>query len=85
MYSEAAISGDEESKGESKTPKTQKPLRVKRTKSELSHEFQIVASDTTVFQDYTRGYYNVADREIWKISLDSQLELTQVKKVAEKV
>lgn len=24
-----------------------------------THDFQIVASDTTVFQDYTKGYYNI--------------------------
>jgi len=33
------------------------------TKAEATtHDFQIVASDTTVFQDYTKGYYNIRDK-----------------------
>ena len=27
-----------------------------------THDFQIVASDTTVFQDYTKRYYNIGDK-----------------------
>jgi len=32
-----------------------------------------VASDTTVFQDYTSSYYSVADKEIVKLSLKDGL------------
>lgn len=39
-----------------------------------NHEFQIVASDTTVFQDYTRDYYNIQDRQIIKLSLHDKIE-----------
>lgn len=36
--------------------------------------FQIVASDTTVFQDYTKQYYNIEDKEIIRISLSEKVE-----------
>ena len=38
-----------------------------------THDFQIVASDTTVFQDYTKGYYNIGDKEILKLSLTDRV------------
>lgn len=41
---------------------------------EESHKFQIVASDTTVFQDYTKHYYNIEDKEILRLSLHDQVE-----------
>ncbi len=45
--------------------------------------FQIVASDTTVFQDYTREYYNIEDKEIIKISLRDKISKTKLKPVKE--
>ena len=34
-----------------------------------------------MFQDYTKGYYNIEDREMLKISLDKKVESTKLKKV----
>ena len=48
-----------------------------------THDFQIVASDTTVFQDYTKGYYNISDKEIVKLSLTDRVESTQIMTVTE--
>jgi glucosamine--fructose-6-phosphate aminotransferase (isomerizing) len=42
-----------------------------------------VASDTTVFQNYTKGYYDISDKEIVKLSLTDRVESTILKKVAE--
>ena len=42
-----------------------------------------MASDTTVFQDYTKDYYNIEDREIIKMSLNDKVERTLLKKVTE--
>lgn len=41
----------------------------KKQEGRDQHLFQIVASDTTVFQDYTKHYYNIDDKEIIKISI----------------
>ena len=40
------------------------------------HLFQIVASDTTVFQDHTRQYYNIEDKQILKLTLTDRVEPT---------
>lgn len=48
-----------------------------------THDFQIVASDTTVFQDYTKGYYNIQDKEIVKLSLTDRVESNVLKTVTE--
>ena len=37
------------------------------------HQFQIVASDTTVFQDYTSHYYNIEDKEILRVSIKDKI------------
>jgi glucosamine 6-phosphate synthetase-like amidotransferase/phosphosugar isomerase protein len=37
-----------------------------------------VASDTTVFQDYTKQYYNIDDKEIIRISLDDQVSKSKL-------
>jgi glucosamine--fructose-6-phosphate aminotransferase (isomerizing) len=42
-----------------------------------------VASDTTVFQDYTSDYYNIEDRQIIKLSLKDQVEQHKLKAVTE--
>lgn len=55
----------------------------KEEQKESSHDFQIVASDTTVFQDYTKDYYNIHDKEIIKLSLTDQVEHHKIKQVAE--
>lgn len=44
-----------------------------KDREEEKHLFQIVASDTTVFQDYTKQYYNIDDKEIIKISLGDKV------------
>ena len=67
---------EEEKKSTSKMTTKSKPKAKKD-----NHQFQIVASDTTVFQDYTKGYYNIEDREMLKISLDKKVESTKLKKV----
>jgi glutamine---fructose-6-phosphate transaminase (isomerizing) len=51
--------------------------------SDGSHEFQIVASDTTVFQDYTKSFYSIQDREIIKLSLHDKIETNKIKSVQE--
>ena len=47
------------------------------------HKFQIVASDTTVFQDYTKHYYNIEDKEILRLSLKDKVEQTKIKTIIE--
>lgn len=47
--------------------------------SESPHLFQIVASDTTVFQDYTKSYYNIEDKEIIRLSLKDKVEKHKIK------
>ena len=39
--------------------KTESAASNEEEKKAEQHDFQIVASDTTVFQDYTKGYYNI--------------------------
>ena len=51
--------------------------------NEETHEIQIVASDTTVFQDYTKNYYNIMDKEIIKLSLNDSIETHKLKTVTE--
>lgn len=48
-----------------------------------THDFQIVASDTTVFQDHTKAYYNITDKEIVKLSLTDRVESTLLQTVTE--
>lgn len=74
--SPSSSSEDEEHKKEATTTF---PFPVK----EESHLFQIVASDTTVFQDYTREYYNIEDKEIIKISLTDKVAKTKLRPVKE--
>ena len=51
--------------------------------SPAPHLFQIVASDTTVFQDYTRQYYNIEDKEIIRLSLKDKVEKHKLQAVKE--
>ena len=66
-----------------KTPDKLKEEEKKEDDDMATHDFQIVASDTTVFQDYTKDYYNIEDREIIKLSLDEKVERFKLKKVTE--
>lgn len=50
---------------------------------EESHLFQIVSSDTTVFQDYTKHYYNIEDKEILRLSLKDKVESHKIKTIIE--
>ena len=47
------------------------------------HKFQIVSSDTTVFQDFTKNYYNIEDKEILRLSLHDKVEQHKIKKIIE--
>jgi glucosamine 6-phosphate synthetase-like amidotransferase/phosphosugar isomerase protein len=47
------------------------------------HKFQIVASDTTVFQDYTKHFYNIEDKEILRLSLHDKVEQHKIKTIIE--
>lgn len=49
------------------------------------HLFQIVASDTTVFQDYTKHYYNIDDKEIIRISINEKVERHKLREIKEEV
>lgn len=49
------------------------------------HLFQIVTSDTTVFQDYTKQYYNIEDKEIIKISLGDTVEKHKLREIKEEI
>ena len=42
-----------------------------------------MASDTTVFQDYTKHYYNIEDKEILRLSLKDKVEQTKIKTIIE--
>jgi len=42
-----------------------------------------VSSDTTVFQDYTKQYYNIEDKEIIRLSLNDKIEQTKIKSIKE--
>lgn len=59
--------------------------RTPEQKSDDPHLFQIVASDTTVFQEYTRSYYNIEDKEIIKISLKDKIEKHKLQAVKEEI
>lgn len=52
-------------------------------KKEKEHRFQIVTSDTTVFQEYTKSYYNIEDKEILRLSLHSRIEQHKIKTIIE--
>ena len=52
-------------------------------KKQKAHKFQIVSSDTTVFQDYTKHYYNIEDKEILRLSLNDKVELHKIKTIVE--
>ena len=47
------------------------------------HKFQIVSSDTTVFQDYTKQYYNIEDKETIKLSLNDKIDQARIKSIKE--
>tara|TARA_B110000285_G_scaffold230307_1_gene296681 strand:- start:1157 stop:2308 length:1152 start_codon:yes stop_codon:yes gene_type:complete len=55
----------------------------KKKEEEDIHKFQIVSSDTTVFQDYTKQYYNIEDKEIMRLSLNDKIEHTKIKSIKE--
>lgn len=42
-----------------------------------------MASDTTVFQDYTKSYYNIEDKEIIRLSLKDKVSKHKIKQVQE--
>ena len=42
-----------------------------------------MASDTTVFQDYTKHYYNLEDKEILRLSLKDEVEHHKIKTIIE--
>ena len=52
-------------------------------KKQKTHKFQIVSSDTTVFQDYTKHYYNIEDKEILRLSLNDKVEQHKIKTIVE--
>ena len=47
------------------------------------HAFQIVSSDTTVFQDYTNAYYNIKDGEIIRLSKADRISKAELKSATE--
>ena len=51
--------------------------------SQAHHKFQIVTSDTTVFQDFTKNYYNIEDKEILRLTLKDKVEQTKIKTIVE--
>ena len=42
-----------------------------------------MASDTTVFQDHTKFFYNIEDKEILRLSLHEKVEQTKIKTIVE--
>lgn len=52
-------------------------------KGKKSHKFQVVASDTTVFQDHTKFFYNIEDKEILRLSLHEKVEQHKIKTIIE--
>lgn len=42
-----------------------------------------MSSDTTVFQDYTKQYYNIEDKEIIRLSLNDKIEQARIKSIKE--
>ena len=44
-----------------------------------------MASDTTVFQEYTRSYYNIEDKEIIRLSLRDKVEKHKLRAVREEL
>ena len=80
----SADTGAEEEKVEEEDEESKGPDDTNGgSTGQTQHDFQIVASDTTVFQDYTKDYYNIEDREIIKMSLNDKVERTLLKKVTE--
>lgn len=59
------------------------PGKNEETKDD--HLFQIVASDTTVFQDYTKNFYNIDDKEIIKISIRDKVEHHKLRQIKEEI
>lgn len=57
--------------------------KTKAGEDDEIHKFQIVSSDTTVFQDYTKQYYNIEDKEIIRLSLNDKIEQTKIKSIKE--
>ena len=47
------------------------------------HAFQIVSSDTTVFQDHTNAYYNIKDGEIIRLSKTDRVSKSELKSATE--
>jgi len=56
---------------------------AEESKKDADHKFQIVSSDTTVFQDHTKTYYNIEDKEILRLSLHDKVAKVNIKTVAE--
>ena len=56
---------------------------IKTSEVPKNHKFQIVSSDTTVFQDYTKHYYNIEDKEILRLSLHDKVESHKIKTIVE--
>lgn len=44
-----------------------------------------MASDTTVFQDYTKNYYNIDDKEIIRISVKDKVERHKLREIKEEI
>lgn len=57
--------------------------QIDQSKPKKDHRFQIVTSDTTVFQEYTKSYYNIEDKEILRLSLHSKIEQHKIKTIIE--
>jgi glucosamine--fructose-6-phosphate aminotransferase (isomerizing) len=57
--------------------------QIDEAKPKQDHRFQIVTSDTTVFQEYTKSYYNIEDKEILRLSLRSKIEQHKIKTIIE--
>jgi glutamine---fructose-6-phosphate transaminase (isomerizing) len=51
--------------------------------ADAPHLFQIVASDTTVFQDYTKQYYNIDDKQIIRLFLKDKFSSHTLREVKE--
>ncbi len=55
---------------------------MNRTSAELrqddDHHFQIVSSDACLFQDYTKHYYMIEDKDLITVSLDQKIEHTRL-------
>jgi len=70
---------------QSEEVKTISPKGKKDEEEKDDHMFQIVASDTTVFQDYTKNFYNIDDKEIIKISIKDRVEHHKLRMIKEEI